>query len=253
VAGPLLRSLHGVTVVAVDAVVLGLLLVALQLAVELVDHAVDGRVHVLLGVVCEDLRAGSVDLLLMLDGNPIFDAPVELEFPDALAKALERPELACCAPTPKPGNLEAYQLVMRGRQNILRAQARHEAKQDLERAIALDPDLLDAHAWLAVYYYTDWFNYHREPRHESLVAAFAAADTAIALGPDSSLVIREFLFSPAEHRLGLVARLTQGTMAYLSGVLGKLAPEAVRFETPVATIGIRGTRFAVKAGEPSPR
>lgn len=78
-------------------------------------------------------------------------------------------------------------------------------------------------------------------------------DSTLSLGPDSSLVIREFLFSPAEHRLGLVARLTQGTMAYLSGVLGKLAPEAVRFETPVATIGIRGTRFAVKAGEPSPR
>lgn len=78
-------------------------------------------------------------------------------------------------------------------------------------------------------------------------------DSTLSLGPDSSLVVREFLFSPAEHRLGLVARLTKGTMAYLSGVLGKLAPEAVRFETPVATIGIRGTRFAVKAGEPSPR
>jgi len=78
-------------------------------------------------------------------------------------------------------------------------------------------------------------------------------DSTLSLGPDSSLVVREFLFSPAEHKLGLVARLTQGTMAYLSGVLGKLAPDSVRFETPVATIGIRGTRFAVKAGEPSPR
>lgn len=76
-------------------------------------------------------------------------------------------------------------------------------------------------------------------------------DSTLSLGPDSSLVLREFLFSPAERKLGLVARLTRGTMAYLSGVLGKLAPEAVRFETPVATIGIRGTRFAVKAGEPS--
>lgn len=74
-------------------------------------------------------------------------------------------------------------------------------------------------------------------------------DSTLSLGPDSSLVVREFLFSPADHKLGLVARLTRGTMAYLSGVLGKLAPEAVRFETPVATIGIRGTRFAVKAGE----
>jgi len=76
-------------------------------------------------------------------------------------------------------------------------------------------------------------------------------DSTLSLGPDSRLVLREFLFSPAERKLGLAARLTQGTMAYLSGLLGKLAPETVRFETPVATIGIRGTRFAVRAGEPS--
>lgn len=78
-------------------------------------------------------------------------------------------------------------------------------------------------------------------------------DSTLSLGPDSSLVVREFLFSPAEQKLGLVARLTQGTMSYLSGMLGKLAPESVRFDTPVATIGIRGTRFAVRAGEPSSR
>ncbi len=78
-------------------------------------------------------------------------------------------------------------------------------------------------------------------------------DSTLSLGPDSRIVLREFLFSPSERKLGLVARLTQGTMAYLSGLLGKLAPEKVRFETPVATIGIRGTRFAVRAGEPATR
>jgi hypothetical protein len=38
-------------------------------------------------------------------------------------------------------------------------------------------------------------------------------------------------------------------MAYLSGLIGKLSPESARFETPVASIGIRGTRFAVKTDE----
>jgi hypothetical protein len=38
-------------------------------------------------------------------------------------------------------------------------------------------------------------------------------------------------------------------MVYLSGLIGKLAPESARFETPVASIGIRGTRFAVKLDE----
>lgn len=74
-------------------------------------------------------------------------------------------------------------------------------------------------------------------------------DSSLSLGPGSSLVVRDFLFSPSEGKLGLLVRLSKGTMAYLSGLIGKLAPEKARFETPVATIGIRGTCFAVMAGE----
>ena len=74
-------------------------------------------------------------------------------------------------------------------------------------------------------------------------------NSSISLGPGSSLVLREFLFSPSEGKLGMLVRLSKGTMAYLSGLIGKLAPEKARFETPVATIGIRGTCFAVMAGE----
>ena len=74
-------------------------------------------------------------------------------------------------------------------------------------------------------------------------------DSSLSIGPDSRLVLRSFLFSPSEGRFDLVARITRGTMAYLSGLIGKLAPEKARFETPTATIGIRGTRFAVKVGE----
>ena len=78
-------------------------------------------------------------------------------------------------------------------------------------------------------------------------------NSSLSIGPESNLIIREFLFSPAEGKLGLLARITRGTMAYISGLIGKLAPESARFETPVATIGIRGTRFAVKVGEPTPK
>ena len=74
-------------------------------------------------------------------------------------------------------------------------------------------------------------------------------NSTLSLGPESSFVIQKFLFSPAEGKLGLMARLTKGTMAYLSGLIGKLAPESVRFETPTASIGVRGTHFAVKTGE----
>ena len=78
-------------------------------------------------------------------------------------------------------------------------------------------------------------------------------DSTLSVGPESRLVLRSFLFSPTEGKFGLVARITRGTMAYLSGLIGKLAPEKARIETPTATIGIRGTRFAVKAEGPSVR
>jgi hypothetical protein len=76
-------------------------------------------------------------------------------------------------------------------------------------------------------------------------------DSSLSIGPGSRLVLRSFRFSPSEGKFDLVARISRGTMAYLSGLIGKMAPEKVRFETPTATIGIRGTRFALKVGEPS--
>ena len=70
-------------------------------------------------------------------------------------------------------------------------------------------------------------------------------DTFISLGPNSELVISEFLFVPAEGKFSIITRMLKGTAAYLSGVIAKLSPQSVRFETPVASVGIRGTKFLV--------
>ena len=69
-------------------------------------------------------------------------------------------------------------------------------------------------------------------------------DSRLALGPDSELRLDQVVFAPAEGKLGLVVRLVRGVAAYLSGRIARLAPASVRFETPVAVVGIRGTRFA---------
>jgi len=71
-------------------------------------------------------------------------------------------------------------------------------------------------------------------------------DTLLSLGPNTEVTINEFLFSPAEGKLSIVTRLFKGTVAYLSGVIAKLSPDSVRFETPVGNVGIRGTKFVVK-------
>jgi hypothetical protein len=77
-------------------------------------------------------------------------------------------------------------------------------------------------------------------------------ETLLSIGPRSEIIISEFLFSPAEGRLSIVTRLLRGSALYLTGIIGKLSPESVRFETPVANIGIRGTKFAVKIEEANP-
>jgi len=71
-------------------------------------------------------------------------------------------------------------------------------------------------------------------------------DTILSLGPNSELVVDVFLYAPAEGKLSIVTRMLRGTAAYVSGIIAKLSPQSARFETPVATIGIRGTRFLVK-------
>ena len=66
-------------------------------------------------------------------------------------------------------------------------------------------------------------------------------DTLLSLGPDSEIVIDEFLYAPAQGHLSFVTRLLKGTSAFFSGVIAKLSPQSVSFETPDATVAIRGT------------
>lgn len=71
-------------------------------------------------------------------------------------------------------------------------------------------------------------------------------DTSISLGPQSRLALEQFTFVPSQGKLSLVARLFKGTMAFLSGRIARLAPNAVKVETPEATVGIRGTYFLIE-------
>jgi hypothetical protein len=71
-------------------------------------------------------------------------------------------------------------------------------------------------------------------------------DMRLSLGPESVLVIDEFIFAPKQERFSIVIRMMKGTATYLSGLIAKLAPDAAHFETPSASIGIRGTKFLVK-------
>jgi hypothetical protein len=71
-------------------------------------------------------------------------------------------------------------------------------------------------------------------------------DTLLSLGPESMIVIDEFVFAPRQGKFSIAIRMLKGTVAYLSGLISKLSPESAHFETPTASIGIRGTKFVAR-------
>ncbi|HVP81302.1 MAG TPA: FecR domain-containing protein [Thermodesulfobacteriota bacterium] len=71
-------------------------------------------------------------------------------------------------------------------------------------------------------------------------------ETLLSLGPESLLVIDEFVFAPRQGKFSIAIRMVKGTVAYLSGLITKLAPESTHFQTPTSSIGIRGTKFVAK-------
>src|SRR5262245_57923522 len=71
-------------------------------------------------------------------------------------------------------------------------------------------------------------------------------DTRLSLGPESEIRIYRSLFAPAKSHVALVVKMARGVRAFVSGNSGKLSHDAVRVETPVAIVGVRGTQFLVK-------
>lgn len=74
-------------------------------------------------------------------------------------------------------------------------------------------------------------------------------DTLISLGPGSSLDLDDFVFEPQNGLFAVAIKLIKGSFAYMSGIIGRLAPEKIRIETPDAVIAVHGTRFLVSVEE----
>ena len=85
-----------------------------------------------------------------------------------------------------------------------------------------------------------------ETAADSSVGVTFRDNSRIALGPRSRVDLERFVLKPADKQYGFVLRLTRGTLEYISGIIGKLAPEAISIETPTSTIGVRGTRLLAR-------
>ena len=73
-------------------------------------------------------------------------------------------------------------------------------------------------------------------------------DTRVSLGASSEVHLATFRYAAAEGNMALVLKFMRGVAGYVSGRIAKLAPDAVRLETPNAIVGVRGTTLAIQVG-----
>ena len=67
--------------------------------------------------------------------------------------------------------------------------------------------------------------------------------SSLLIGPNSTVVIDEFVYDPATNKGNMAATLTQGSFRYIGGKLSKQGNATLN--TPVATLGIRGSDITV--------
>jgi hypothetical protein len=71
-------------------------------------------------------------------------------------------------------------------------------------------------------------------------------DTRLSLGPRTEVRVERYVYAPERGALGMVLNFVRGVAAYVSGHMAKLAPDAIRLETPAAIVGVRGTTVAIR-------
>lgn len=85
--------------------------------------------------------------------------------------------------------------------------------------------------------------------HEGAIGITLKDNTILSFGPDTEFQVTAYIYHPEDEQLSLDMSLIKGTLHYISGVIAKLKPNAVKLNTPAGIIGVRGTRFVVKVEE----
>ena len=70
--------------------------------------------------------------------------------------------------------------------------------------------------------------------------------SVLSLGPGTEFILDELRFNPADKDVSFLSRLQRGTATFLSGAIGRILPQSVKFKTPTATLGLRGTKVLIK-------
>jgi len=91
-----------------------------------------------------------------------------------------------------------------------------------------------------------------ETAEDGIVGVTFVDNSTLSLDEDGRMVIDELVYDPGTQDGSASMFVLQGAMSFVSGQLAKANPDAMQIETPVATIGIRGTSILLSAVPPEP-
>ncbi|MBO6948692.1 MAG: DUF4114 domain-containing protein [Rhodospirillales bacterium] len=80
---------------------------------------------------------------------------------------------------------------------------------------------------------------------EGNVGILLADETTFAMGPEGRMVLDEMIYDPGTQQGSVSMSVLQGVFTFVSGQVAKTDPDAMTLDTPVATIGIRGTQVGL--------
>lgn len=66
-------------------------------------------------------------------------------------------------------------------------------------------------------------------------------ETIFTIGPNSSIVIDQFIYNPAQQTGQIEAKIVKGTFRFVTGKIARKKPSNMKVELPSGSIGIRGT------------
>lgn len=73
-------------------------------------------------------------------------------------------------------------------------------------------------------------------------------ETVFTVGPNSDLILDEFVYDPATSAGKVSAKVTKGVFRFVTGKVARREPGSMKIKMPVGTIGIRGTIAAGQVG-----
>jgi len=73
-------------------------------------------------------------------------------------------------------------------------------------------------------------------------------DSVLSLGPNSEAALAQYAFDSSNFQGSMLTDLRKGTASMVSGDIARSSPSAMKVRTPTATLGVRGTSFAIEVG-----